>query len=111
MGFGGGDVGGQQLLELFHFGHTDMQGHDVPRITSYNVCYTQLLRNCDGRVHVARIIDVAHTAPVVAAAKALEFVDDFHRPNLRCARERSGWERRPQEIQPVEVGPQFTLIV
>ena len=68
--------------------------------------FTQERPDRDGRVHVARVVDVADAAAVGAAPHGLELVDDLHRAHLGRPRERARRERRAQQVEPVEARTQ-----
>ena len=53
----------------------------------------------DRHVHVAGEAQVAAGTAVDAALDRLELVDDFHRPDLRRARQRAGWEGGTQHVE------------
>ena len=53
----------------------------------------------DGRIEVAREVDVADHAAIEASASGLEVVDDRHRAGLRRTRQRAGREGRDKGIE------------
>src|SRR5256714_6309318 len=55
----------------------------------------------DGGVHLAGGGEIADRAGVESALVLLQFVDDLHRPYLRCARDRARWEATGERVDGV----------
>lgn len=54
--------------------------------------------NRDIECHVAAIALKAQCSAVRTSGHVFEFIDDLHRPYLRCARDRARWKGRPKYL-------------
>ena len=72
-----------------------LEAYSLARITSYNVCYTKLLRLVDARAHVGRELAVEHVAEAVA-----------HQPD-RLPDDVAGHQDREGGVDPGRVEQQY----